>query len=70
MKKLFIILLIASVPALTLDFDHIVTLSGGFSIPTGDYAQTNDAASAGFAQFGFGGLAEYDLHFGDSGLCW
>lgn len=45
-------------------------LNAGFSMPLGDFAQKGDSPTAGFAQFGFGGGAEFDLIVGESGIAW
>ncbi|MBN1465007.1 outer membrane beta-barrel protein [candidate division KSB1 bacterium] len=52
------------------DLKSQLSLNAGFSIPLGDFARQNDSETAGFAQFGFGAGAEYDLLIGDSGVAW
>ncbi|MBN1479459.1 hypothetical protein JXA70_04225 [candidate division KSB1 bacterium] len=45
-------------------------LNAGFSLPIGDFAKKDASDNAGFARFGFGAGAEYDLIFGESGIAW
>lgn len=45
-------------------------LNAGFSFPVGDFAKKDVGDNAGFARFGFGAGAEYDLVFGESGIAW
>lgn len=72
-KNIFILLatvMLLSSHAEAVDNMHRVIPGGGFSIPVGDYAKTNDAPSAGFAKLGMNAGVEYDLMFGESGFGW
>jgi len=58
------------VSSAAVDLTSRLTLNAGFSLPTGDFSAAGDNPSSGFAKFGFGAGAEYDLKIGESGFMW
>ena len=66
----FFILLFLTSMSFSQGLENRLLLNAGFSFPLGDFAKKDGSENAGFAKFGFGAGAEYDLLFGESGFAW
>ncbi|MBN1561605.1 hypothetical protein JW998_15245 [candidate division KSB1 bacterium] len=69
-RKSLLVLFMLLTTAFSQDLKNSLLLDAGFSLPLGDFAKKDASETAGFAQFGFGAGAEYDLLFGESGISW